>query len=142
MEDARSLSDTDLARIEEIALKETYIAGRLVVRDGQVAGIAINIVLGKNSDAAEMEVSDYLNAFLDRARASHPEFAICLTGTAIGNRVVADATKDDLENLAPLAFHLTVAITAILLRSAFATDFLLLPTLLKTIDSRRKISRE
>ena len=140
MEDARSLSDTGLARIEEIALKETYVAWRLVARDGHVAGIAINIVLGKNSDAAEMEVSDYLNAFLDRARASHPGFAICLTGTAIGNRVVADATKDDLENLAPLAFHLTVATTAILLCSAFATDFLCLPTLLMTIDSKRKIA--
>ena len=132
VEDARSLSDADLARTREIALNATEIAGRLVARDGHAAGLAINIILGENSDAAEVEVTDYLYAFLDRARASYPDIAFYLTGTAVGNSVVADATKDDLGNLVPLVFLLIVVMTVALLRSGFATLAIVL-TLLFTL---------
>ena len=45
VEDAQSLSDADLARIEAIALNSIETAGRLVSVDGRVGGLAINFFL-------------------------------------------------------------------------------------------------
>ena len=55
VDDAGSLSDDDLARIERIALGEPSVAGRLVSHDGRVAGLAISFALPENSNAAVVE---------------------------------------------------------------------------------------
>ena len=55
VDDAGSLSDDDLARIERIALSEISVAGRLVSHDGRVAGLAISFALPENSNTAVVE---------------------------------------------------------------------------------------
>ena len=45
VEDAHSLGDAELGRIENIALNAAELAGRLVSHDGRVGGLAINFVL-------------------------------------------------------------------------------------------------
>jgi predicted RND superfamily exporter protein len=134
VEDARAKSGDELARVEEIALSAPQIAGRLVSRDGRVAGMAINVVLPENSDPAVVELTDYLNALLDRARASHPDVDYYLTGDAVIHRIFADATKDDMENLSPIVFLLIVVMTAVLLRSVIAT-LAVVVTLVFTINT-------
>ncbi|MDE0486007.1 MAG: MMPL family transporter [Nitrospira sp.] len=134
VDDARSLNDADLARIEQVALSAPQIAGRLVAHDGRVAGMAINVVLPENSDPAVVELTDYLNALLDRARASHPDIDYYLTGDAVIHRVFADATKDDMENLSPIVFLLIVVMATVLLRSGFAT-LAVVVTLMFTINT-------
>ncbi len=121
VEDAQSLSDADLARIEGIALNAIEIAGRLVSHDGRVAGMAINFVLPENLDAAVVEITDYLNALLEQARTDHPDIAFYLTGDVVMNRAFADATQDDVRTLAPIMFFIIVAAAAFLLRSVFGT---------------------
>ena len=121
VEDAQSLSDADLKRVEEIALNAVAIAGRLVAHDGRVAGMAINFVLPENPDAAVVEITDYLNALLDEARSSNTDIAYYLTGDVVMNRAFADVTKDDLEQLVPLVFLVIALLTGVLLRSLFGT---------------------
>ncbi len=72
VDDARSLSNADIARIRKIALESADLAGRLVSRDGRVGALAVTFVLPENLDAAVLEISDYLNAVLNKARAKHP----------------------------------------------------------------------
>ncbi len=121
VEDAQSLADADLARIETIALNAIDIAGRLVSPDGRVGGVAINFVLPENPDAAVVEITDYLNALLDEARASYPDIAYYLTGDVVMNRAFADATQDDLRTLIPIVFFIIVVSAALLLRSVLGT---------------------
>lgn len=75
VEDARSLDDADLARIEEIALNASDVAGRLVSRDGRVAGLVISFTLPDNPDAAVVEITDHLDTLLEEARTNHPDIA-------------------------------------------------------------------
>ena len=119
--DAQSLSDADLTRIEAIALNSAEIAGRLVSHDGHVGGLAINFALPENPDPAVVEITDYLFALMDEARASHPDLAYYLTGDVVMNRTFADATKDDLEKLSPIVFLIIAVATSVLLRSVFGT---------------------
>ena len=124
--DAQSLSDADVARIEVVAFNATELAGRLVSHDGRIGGLAITFALPENPDPAVVEITDYLAALLETARASYPDIAYYLTGDVVMNRTFADATKDDLETLSPIMFLIIAITTAVLLRSAFGTLAILL----------------
>jgi len=126
VEDAPSLSDEDLARVEGIALGSIELAGRLVSHDGRVAGLAINFALPENTDAALAEIAGYLRNLLNEARASHPNLAYYLTGDVILHRTFADVTRDEMETLAPIVFLIIVVASALLLRSVLGTLALVL----------------
>ena len=117
VEDAQSLGESDLRRVEGIALGAADIAGRLVSRDGRTAGVAIDFVLPEEHDEAVVEITDFLRAELEQARADHPGIAFYLTGDVVMNRTFADATRDDLESLTPTVFLLIVGLTVVILRS-------------------------
>ena len=121
VDDSRSLSDADLARIEGIALNAPDLAGRLVSHDGRVAGLVISFALPENPDAAVVEITDHLDALLDEARASHRGIAYHLTGDVVMNRAFTEATQDDLRTLTPIVFLVIVAAAAVLLRSVLGT---------------------
>ena len=121
VDDARLLSDADLVRIEGIALNAIDIAGRLVAHDGRVAGLAINFVLPENLDQAVVEITDYLNALLDQARASHPDIRYYLTGDVVMHRAFADVPQEETKTLVPIVFLLIIGLAVILLRSALGT---------------------
>ena len=118
---AEFLSDEELAEVETIALNSVETAGRLVSRDGRVGGVVINFFLPDPMDTAVVEITDYLNALLDEARASHPDIDYYLTGDVVMHRAFADATQDDLRRLMPIVFVVIVTAAAILLRSVPGT---------------------
>ena len=121
VDDARSLDDADLARIERTALNEIDLAGRLVSHDGRIAGMVITFTLSDNRDAAAAEIADYLYGLLDEVRADHPDVAYYLTGDVILFRAFAEATKDDFETLAPIVLLVMVVTAVVLLHSVLST---------------------
>ncbi len=122
VDDARSLNDDDLARLKRIALGEISLAGRLVSYDGRVAGVVISFALpDENSNAAVIQIIDYIRTLLDEVRATHPEIAYHLTGDVFVNHVMTKAAEDDMSILIPAAFLVIVSVAAILLRSLLAT---------------------
>ena len=121
VDDAPSLSDEDVARVEKVALSSPEVAGRLVSSDGRVAGMVISFVLPEDSDPAVIEITDYLRALLDKARADHPDIGYYLTGIIVMNRAFAEATEDDMATLVPVVFLIIVAGSALLLRSLWGT---------------------
>ena len=121
VEDASALSDTDVVRIEKIALDAAEIAGRLVAHDGRTAGVAINFILPENHDQAVIEITDHLNSVLKQARTNHPDIDYYMTGDVVMNRTFADVTKSDMETLTPIVFVIIVGATIILLRSILST---------------------
>lgn len=121
VDDASSLSDADVARIEERALNAIEIVGRLVSHDGRTAGVAINFILPENADQAVIEITDYLNSVLNQARKSHPDIDYYMTGDVVMDRTFSDVTKNDMETLTPIVFLIIVGATIILLRSILST---------------------
>ena len=121
VEDALSLSDSDLARTEAVALDAIDIVGRLVSRDGYVGGVAITFILPENHDVGVVEITDYLNRLITEASAKHSDMDFYLTGDVVMNRAFSDTTKEDLETLAPIVFLIIVLATILLLRSIFGT---------------------
>ena len=118
---AEALTDTDLARVRQIAMDAPEIAGRLVSADGRVAALAITFALPDDADAAVIEITDHLQDVLGSYRAEHPEVGFHVTGDVPMNRAFADATRDDMQKLTPFAFLVIVLVTIAVLRSALAT---------------------
>ena len=137
VDDAASLSDAGLARVETLALSSGELVGRLVSHDGRVGGLAINFILpADDKDAAVLEVTSHLFAMLDEARANHPDMDYYLTGEIVLNRAFSEATQDDLERLLPIVFLLIVVMAAALMRStlgALTMVVMILYTVLTTL---------
>ncbi len=121
VEDPATLSDADLARIEDIARNTVDLVGNLVSRDGSTAGIVVNFVTPDESEQTLAEITAYLNSLLDEGRASYPGTAYRMTGYVVVNQAMGEATQRDSETLVPLVFVGILVLTAVFLRSAFAT---------------------
>ena len=121
VEDANSLTDADLVRIEGIALGSIELSGRLVSPDGRVAGLAVTFALPEDTDAAVAEITDHLRTRLEQARADHPDIEYFLTGDVVLQQTFSDVTQSEMETLTPIVFLIIVAISALLLRSVLGT---------------------
>ena len=120
VEDAASLSDTDLARVKNIALNEGELTGYLVSRDGRIAGVAIDFFLPEEADPVIAEINDQLEELLSDARVRHPGIGYYVTGNVVMRGALLDAPLKELVSLGPFLLLVMVAAMAILLRSFFA----------------------
>ncbi len=119
--DAPSLSDAELARIRDIAMRQPDIARRLVSDSGHVGGLAINFALPEDPEIAWGEINAHLDALLDRFRAEHPDTAFYATGDIVLRPAFAAAIKATFEQLVPIMLLLLLGTTFLLLRSLFGT---------------------
>ena len=126
VDDASSLSDDDLERIERIALGAEEIAGRFVSRDGRVAGLVVSVALPEDRQLGKQEVTDFLSGTAAEAREKHPAFEYHLTGELVLNRAMRDAINEETAILAPIALGTMLLVAVILLRSVWGTVAILL----------------
>ena len=118
---ATELNDAQLVRIQDIAQNSRELVDRLISRDGRVAAVAINFVFPAERDAAVIEVTDYLQTFVDTSMEDYPGFDLYMTGDVVLQRTFFDATQADMYTLIPIVFLVIVVLTFALLRSLFAT---------------------
>ena len=122
IDDAGSLNDTDIERIETIALGTEEVAGRFVSRDGGVAGLVVSLALPEEDrQLAKVEVVDFLHGVAAGARAKNPTIDYHLTGELFLNRAVRDAIDKDMGVLGPLAFGTMLLVAIVLLGSIWGT---------------------
>ena len=124
IDDAGSLSDDDIGRIEEIALNTEEVAGRFISRDGRVAGLVVSIALPEDRDdrqLAKIEVVDYLYDTAAEARAKHSTIDYHITGELALNRAMGDALNKEFELLGPIALGIMLLVAVLVLRSIWGT---------------------
>ena len=121
IDDAASLGDDDIEQIKYIALNTEEIAGRLVSRDGRIAGLVVSVVLPEDRELPKEEVTDFLYATADEARSAHSAIGYHITGEIALNRAMRDAIDEDLGILGPTALATMLLIAIFLLRSIWGT---------------------
>ncbi len=122
IDEASSLSDTDIKRIMDIALGTQEVAGRFVSRDGRVAGLVVSITLpDDNRELAKREVTDYLYETVADSREKYTSIDYHLLGEIILNRVIGDALEDEMAVLAPIALGVMLLVALVLIRSIWGT---------------------
>ena len=121
VDDAGSLDDEDIERIARIALATDEIAGRLVSRDGRVAGLVVSVSLPEDRELGKLEVTDFLYGTAAAAREKHSTIDYHLTGELVLNRAMRDAIDDEMAVLAPIALGTMLLVAIVLLRSLWGT---------------------
>ncbi len=121
VDEAASLPDSDIEHIREIALGSEEVAGRLVSRDGRVAGFHVSFALPENRQLAKVEAVDSLRATAAAAQAKYSSHEYHLTGELFLNRSVRDALDEDMGVLAPAALGIMLLVAFVMLRSLWGT---------------------
>lgn len=115
------LSQADVERIRGIAMSDTALVPRLISPSGDVAGIYVGLAMPPEQAGAVPEVTDYTQAMVDDFRARHPGTVLHLTGSVTADQAFAQASRDDLLTLAPMACAIMVLLVGVALRSFFGT---------------------
>ncbi|MDE0058006.1 MAG: MMPL family transporter [Defluviicoccus sp.] len=121
IDEAGSLSDEDIDRIERIALATQEVAGRFVSRDGRVAGLVVSVALPDNREQGKIEVTDFLYDTAVKAREKFSNVDYHLTGEIVLNRAMRDAIDSEMAILAPIALATMLVVAVILLRLIWGT---------------------
>jgi len=128
-EDATTLSEQDLQRIQKIALSEPLLVHRLISEKAHVSAINITVeypmqVENKKGEmvAADptkqgMEVVKSVRALESYIKKTYPELDVYLSGIVMMNNAFGEATIYDMSHLLPLALLLILITVYLLLRS-------------------------
>ena len=132
-EDANSLSDKDLKRIEKVALNEPLLVHRLISPKGHVTAINITMEFPKTitddkggehkADPTKQvtEVVQSIRALKAYIHEAYPDIKVYLSGIVMMNNAFGEATIYDMSHLLPLALLLILLTVFFLLRSVTAT---------------------
>ena len=119
--DPDSLSDSDLLKIQSIAINEPMLVHRLVSPDSKFAGVNVTVQLpGKALNEVPKTVT-FARELKQKMLAKYPEVEIRLVGMAVMNNAFPEASQDDVANLYPLALGFIVLTLFILLRGLSGT---------------------
>ena len=124
IDDAASLTDSDLERVGRIALGTEEVAGRFVSQDGRVAGLVVSVSLPDlpgERQLGKVEVTDFLRATAAEAREKYSTIGYHLTGDLVLNRAMREAIDEDTGVLAPITLATMLLVAVVLLRSLWGT---------------------
>jgi uncharacterized protein len=119
--DPDTLSESDLLKIQSIAINEPMLVHRLVSPDSKFAGVNVTIQLpGKALDEVPKTIT-FARELKQRMLEKYPDIEIRLVGLAVMNNAFPEASLDDVTHLYPLALGFIILTLFILLRGFSGT---------------------
>jgi uncharacterized protein len=115
------LTESDLLKIQSIAINEPSLVHRLVSPDSKFAGVNVTVELpGKALDEVPKTVA-FARDLKQKMLEKYPGIEIRLVGMTVMNNAFPEASMDDVSNLYPLALGFIVLTLFILLRGLSGT---------------------
>ncbi len=133
--DPGALTDSDLLRIQAIAINEPMLVNRLISPDSEHTGVNVTVQLpGKSLNEVPIAVAFARDIRLKMLE-KYPEIEIRLVGMAVMNNAFPEASQNDVKKLYPLAFGFIILTLLILLRGLSGTVATLIMTILSIITA-------
>ncbi len=119
--DPNALTDSDLLKIQSIAINEPMLVNRLISPDSKYAGVNVTVQLpGKSLDEVPITVA-FARELKQQMLEKYPDVEIRLVGMAVMNNAFPEASQDDVTTLYPLALGFIILTLFILLRGLSST---------------------
>ncbi|NOR43805.1 MAG: MMPL family transporter [Gammaproteobacteria bacterium] len=119
--DPNTLTDSDLLKIQSIAINEPMLVNRLISPDSKYAGVNVTVQLpGKSLDEVPKTVA-FARVLKQQMLEKYPDVEIRLVGMAVMNNAFPEASQDDVATLYPLALGFIILTLFILLRGLSGT---------------------
>lgn len=124
VEDASALTESDLARIRQIALNEKTLVHQTISEQGHVT--AVNIRLEMPSDRAERDlltpkIVERGREIAAKIKAEHPGWQVHLMGLVVTDHTFNEMAAKDAVTLVPIMFVIVLVLLLAFLRSVLAT---------------------
>jgi predicted RND superfamily exporter protein len=121
VEDATSLSETDLRKIRHVALNEPLLVNALVSDRGHVAAVNINVLKGKDGAAAVFAVMRHVAGMVEGLKADHAGINAYLAGGIPADAAFGTAALTDFKTLWPIMYLVILVVLGLTLRAVFGT---------------------
>jgi len=117
IEDAVSLTNSDILKIKQIVLKEPLLANRLISKTAAVTGVNATIQLPGKDETKEVpavvaKAREIKREFSKR----YPDIEIRLNGMVLMNNAFSEASQEDMGKLVLPSFILMIIILGLLIR--------------------------
>jgi len=120
--DPGTLTNKDMARLKQIALKEPLLVSKLISTSGHVTVVNITVQLpGKNPVVEVPEIATKVRDIAKNFEANYPGIELQLSGIVMMNNSFAEASLKDSSTLIPLMFIMVVVAMTVLLRTFSGT---------------------
>ena len=121
-EEAESLTDQDLSRIQDIAVNEPFLVHRLISEDARVAAINITVEIPGIDEATEgPQVVAHVREMKTYVEETYPDLKVYLTGIMMMNQAFPEASIYDMTHLVPTAFVIILLLVFLQLRGLSGT---------------------
>ncbi len=119
---AKSLTDSELDSLREIALSEPLLRNRLVSGRGHVTGINVTVQPpGVRTDLEVPEIVDFARSLKSALIERFPDIDLRMTGIVMMNNAFPEASQHDIQTLIPIMFAVVVLVLGFLTRSLVGT---------------------
>jgi len=122
VERPESLTDSKLAKVKKVALKEPTLVKRLIADDAGTTGVLVTLQF-PGKDHTEHLPRSVIRAekMVEDLRAAHPDLTVALTGLAVMSYAEGQVSELDMRTLVPMMYGLMIASMLLLLRSVSGT---------------------
>ncbi len=120
VEDAASLDDLAIARVQEIALNSMETRGRFVSRDGGLGGLVVSLVVPEeNRQESKVRTVETLREIIKTQSELNPDTEYHIYGELLIDQEIRNALNHDSSVLGPAVLLAMIAVATIVLRSAW-----------------------
>jgi len=127
--DLENKSDSAMAYIKAVAMREPILIDRLVNKAGSVTAVNVTVSFPADSMDAPMQVMNYVRNMVSEWEEKHPNHETHISGIVMMNGAFAEEAMGDMGTLVPLMLLLiliTVGITTRSVSSFFISLFVLI----------------
>ncbi|MEE8575580.1 MAG: MMPL family transporter, partial [Thermodesulfobacteriota bacterium] len=135
VKNARGLSNSQIANIKRVSLKEPLLRDRLINRSGSVTGVNITVNMPEKSIMEVPEVTAYVRGLVGELREKNPDVDFYLSGIVVMNNAFSEASQNDAKTLNPIMFVVLIVIMGFLLRSVSGTFATVLVILMSALTA-------
>jgi len=132
-----NLTQSDLDKIKQIAIKEPLLVNKIISQSGHVSVVNVTVQLPGIDPIVEVpEVATFVRAIKDKFLADNPGTEVYLSGMVMMNTSFGEASMDDGATLIPLMFLVVVITIGLLLRTisgTFATVLVIIMSIATTM---------
>ena len=119
--DGPSLSQSELANKEKIAVSEPLLYGNLLARDVEATGVNVTLQYPEKELTEVPEAVAKARGIAAAAQEKYPDLHIGLTGISMMNNAFMEAGMKDMQSLTPLMYLFLITVMIFTLRSLTAT---------------------
>lgn len=121
VKNAHSFTDTQLKKVNAVALAEPLLINRLITQKSDITGINITINRPQKDNTETPEVVTFVREMQAKFQKKYPGINIYLTGVVFMDNAFNEAGEGDMKTLVPIMYGIVLIIMAFSLKTFWGT---------------------